>query len=332
MILKSLIRRARRRWIQTGPVPEGPTVLNVFTTDRCNFSCTYCSRNLEDSSTGVSNRYEDRSEFRLDDLETLLDRYPSIAEVSFVGIGEPFLVPDLLPMARRARARGKRTLVITNGSLFGAHWGEIATAFDSISVSLHAFSATELKAVARVRESLFEEWCEDLRRLVAAEAPLNPDLEISASVVMKRSSLERAEAAAGLCASVGFRALELHNYLPYGLDDATECLFDDDVEAANTIAEVKKRYRGRLSIAGPVLVRRDESRLSRSCISFFHVLRADGLGQVSGCNCIMVPRAENGNWRDDPAVWENAYFHRLRSAFRSRAGIPECCRYCAEAQ
>lgn len=67
--------------------PTRPTKLNIFTTNQYNFSCWYCSRNIRDDSPDANNRYDYKSEFHLEDLRFLLDKYPSIRFVSYVGIG-----------------------------------------------------------------------------------------------------------------------------------------------------------------------------------------------------------------------------------------------------
>src|SRR2546423_1492014 len=58
-------RKTRNALVRSGWIAPQPTCLNVFTTDRCNFSCFYCSRNLDDDATGAENRYHDKSEFHI---------------------------------------------------------------------------------------------------------------------------------------------------------------------------------------------------------------------------------------------------------------------------
>lgn len=330
--LRTAARAVRKHLTQSGIIASHPSVLNVFTTDRCNFSCYYCSRNVEDDAPGIENRYEDKSEFHYDDLIVLLDRFPSITEVSFVGIGEPFLIRDLIPMAKLCRERGKQTFVITNGSLLHRHWGEIARAFDQVSISLHGLTPEELVKIASVKEKMFSQFEENIDLLVREESKLNPSMRIRASIVLLKDQLDQVRRGAEFCIKHGIPELDLQNYLPYGLDDSDQCLFDDDLGAIEMITGIAAEFSGRVRINLPVLIKREDEELSWGCTSFFSVLRVDGIGQVSGCNRIMVPKPENGNAKTDPDVWNNEYFKDMRKRFRLRQNLPACCRFCPEAQ
>ncbi|RMH56170.1 MAG: radical SAM protein [Candidatus Hydrogenedentota bacterium] len=312
--------------------PQDPAVLNIFTTEKCNFSCHYCSRELADDVPGIDHRYQGEGFFRQKDLEVLLERYPGIKEVDFVGIGEPFLVPELFPMARCAKNAGKRTGVITNGSLLHRYWGEIGEVFDIVSVSLHGLNAEELEEVAGVKPALFQRFVENISILVKKEIRQHPKLCVEASVVPLKSDMSRIVRAAEFCLEVGLPKMTIHNYLPYGLNDVEECLFDDDEVEWKVLQDLKERFAGKLEIILPVPIKRNEDEMDWGCRSFFQILRVDALGRVCGCHRIMVPREENGNWRTDSGVWKNEYFERMRRAFRRKEGIPKCCRYCPEAQ
>lgn len=330
-LIKQAYRQLQHTIVRSGII-SGPLVLNVFTTDRCNFSCFYCSRNVEDDAPGVLNKYRDKSEFHLEDLTALLEKYPSIRKIAFVGVGEPFLIKDLIPMARLAKEKGKDTHVISNGSLLHHHWGNIAPNFDQISISLHGLTAAELTAIAKVKEKVFNQFVENIHYLLEHERRLNPAMEVRSSVVLLKSNLERVRLAARFCAENGIPNLDLQNYLPVGLDDTVECIFDDEKEYIDFVDDLIGEYRGTVHIVPPVYVKRDDRALRWGCTTFFDTLRVDGLGQVSGCTRIMVPMAQNGNFRQEPNVWQNHYFQDMRRRFRQRKDLPECCRFCPAAQ
>jgi len=330
--IRTLARKARNTLVRSGWIASRPTCLNVFTTDRCNFSCFYCSRNLDDDATGVENRYHDKSEFHLADLEFLLDKYPTINHVSFVGIGEPFLIKDLIPMAEFAKQRHKYVSVITNGSLLHRHWGKIGPLFDSISISLHGLTPEELKKIANVRSPVFNQLIENVRYLIRQELQLNTSMEVRSSVVFLKENLQRLEEAAIFCEQNLIPELDVQNYLPYGLDDSEKCLFDDDAEYIDALEQIILQFKGRVKINAPVLIKRRLADLNWGCMSFFNTLRVDGLGHVSGCCRVMLPLEQNGDFREEPDVWENNYFADFRERFHFRRDLPDCCRYCPEAQ
>jgi wyosine [tRNA(Phe)-imidazoG37] synthetase (radical SAM superfamily) len=321
-----------QKTLRTGWFSDQPTNLNIFTTNRCNFSCFYCSRNIEDFSPDAEYRYDDKSEFHTANLVTLLDKYPKIQSVSFVGIGEPFLIKDLFPMARLAKERGKKTLVISNGSLLHRHWGNIGECFDNVSISLHGLNATEIMSIAKVKERTFNQFVENLRQLTQVEVMQHPRLRVSASVVLLKHNLDRVRRAAALCAEVGIQELDLQNYLALGSDAVKNVIFDDELEYIDFTHNLVAEYAGRLKINRPVWIRRNESKMGWGCVSFYRYLRVDGLGNVSGCGRIMPPTAENGNFLKEEDVFSNTYFKSMQMAFRNGEGIPACCRHCPDAQ
>jgi MoaA/NifB/PqqE/SkfB family radical SAM enzyme len=318
--------------VRSGWIAPQPACLNVFTTDRCNFSCFYCSRNVDDDAPGVENKYHDKSEFHTPDLEFLLKKYPTIGHVSFVGIGEPFMIKDLLPMAKLAKEQHKFVSVITNGSLMHRYWGQVGLFFDDISISLHGLTAEELQAVAKVKRPVFNQMVDNVRYLMEQERRLNPSMKVHASVVYLKQNLPRVKEAAAFCQENLIPELDVQNYLPYGLDDSENCLFDDEVEHINDLDEIVREFAGRVKINFPTLIKRKEADLDWGCMSFFNTLRVDGLGHVSGCSRVMLPLEQNGNFRGETNVWENDYFADYRKRFQTGRNVPECCRYCPEAQ
>ncbi len=322
----------KREMLLRGLLPSDPRTLNIFTTDRCNFSCFYCSRNILDESPDSEYRYDDKSEFHIEDLRLLLDKYPTIRTVSFVGIGEPFLIRDLIPMAELAKSHGKRTTVISNGSRLHKHWGKIGELFDDISISLHGLTAPELLQIANVKENVFNQFIENIRYLTRVEAAQYPRLHIHASVVFLKQNLERLREAAEFCAQNNITELDMQNYLSLGPDARYNVVFDDEQEYMNFAVNLANEYEGRVKINLPVWIKRDDSALKWGCTTFFRYLRVDGLGQVSGCGRIMPPAAANGDFRNELDVFQNEYFKEMRESFRTGKNIPACCRYCPDAQ
>lgn len=330
--LLSYTKLIKGRLYQRGILPARPEKLKVFTTDRCNFSCFYCSRNLADNSRYTENLYKDDSEFTLKNLEYLIEKYPSIRRIEFIGVGEPFLVKDIIPMAKFSKEMKKRVSVITNASLLHHYWGQLAPYFDRISISLHGLSAGELDSVAKVKGKVFERFVANVQHLVQEEYELSPAMEILATVVVLKSDMERIRQAAEFCLTNKIPTLALQNFEPFGAEASHLCIFEDEIEIIQYFDELVDEFRGKLNIKLPVLIKRDEKDLNWGCHSFFNYLRVDGLGQVSGCGRQMVPLAKNGNFYEEGDVFQNNYFLTMRDKFRTRKGLPECCRYCPEAQ
>lgn len=330
--IRNRLKIVKSRLFQYGILPARPKILNIFTTDKCNFSCWYCSRNISDNSPDAGNRYDYKSEFQLHDLLLLLNKYRSIEFVSYVGIGEPLLCKDLVPMAKLSKERKKVNYLITNGSLLHKYRDQIGMFFNTVSISLHGLSREELQTIAKVKGKVFDQFIENVQYLINEEKKLNPLLEVRASVVILKKNLERVREAAAFCEENAIPVLDLQNFLPLGPESSQECIFNDEVKYINFINCLKKEYEGRVKINPPVYIKRNVNELNWTCKSFFNYLRVDGLGQVSGCGRIMSPSAQNGNFRIDEDVFNNSYFLDMRKRFRTHRDLPECCRYCPDAQ
>ena len=322
----------KRELLVHGIIQNDPLTMNIFTTDRCNFSCFYCSRNILDESPDSEYRYDDKSEFHIEDLYLLLDKYPSIRTVSFVGIGEPFLIRDLIPMAELAKSRGKQTTVISNGSRLHRYWGNIGRLFDDISISLHGLTSLELFQIAKVKENVFNQFIENVRYLTQVEGRRFPNLRIHATVVFLKQNLKRLREAAEFCFQNSIPELDMHNYLSLGPDARQNVVFDDETEYINFADKLVDEYKGRVKINTPVWIKRNDKDLKWGCTTFFRYLRVDGLGQVSGCGRIMPPDSANGNFREEMDVFQNHYFKDMRERFRTGKNIPACCRFCPDAK
>jgi len=309
-----------------------PENLSVFTTNRCNLSCFYCSRNVSDDSTGSSNRYDDKSDFKNQDLTMILQKYPGIQHVSFVGIGEPFLNKDLLKMAEQVKKSGRTTSVITNGTLLHNFRGKIGSHFDYISISLHGLTAKELTDVSGAPETTFRQFMDNVENLVKEEKEKFPELKIRASVVYLKENRERVIQAAEFCIKHGITEIDVQNYLPIGVDEGKNCVFDDEKDHILFMKKISNEYRKKLNVNMPVLIKRNVNRIKWGCQSFYRTLRVDGLGQISGCTRILPPSPKNGNIHKEMDVWNNEYYKDMRRKFRTKKDIPETCRFCPDAQ
>lgn len=86
---------------------SAPTFLNIEPTTRCNFNCWYCV-----------GRHMEQADIKVEDFGAVLDHFPSLQAIALVGEGEPLLHKGFFEMAKMARDRGIRVLMISNGSAF----------------------------------------------------------------------------------------------------------------------------------------------------------------------------------------------------------------------
>lgn len=83
-----------------------PTFLNIEPTTRCNFRCWYCI-----------GRHMEQRDIRKEDFAAVLANAPTIRTIALVGEGEPLVHPDFFEMAGMAISKGKKVVIISNGSL-----------------------------------------------------------------------------------------------------------------------------------------------------------------------------------------------------------------------
>lgn len=88
---------------------QGPVVLNLEPTTRCNFNCWYCvGRHMPESDLSFTN------------FVRALDHFPQLEVLVLVGEGEPLLHPRFFDMVTYAKGRGLRVFTLSNGSTFSA--------------------------------------------------------------------------------------------------------------------------------------------------------------------------------------------------------------------
>ena len=138
--------------------PAGDKVVfaQIEPTTRCNFTCGFCS-----------GRQMDQSDLDLADFDRLLADFPDLEHIELQGEGEPLLHKGFFEMARRARARGIRLSMITNGSLLSEE--RVAAILDvgiqAVNVSIES---PEDKAFAKIRGGRLDKVKAGIARLLAA--------------------------------------------------------------------------------------------------------------------------------------------------------------------
>ena len=86
-----------------------PTLINIEPTTRCNLKCWYCvGRHMVQQDMDSSN------------FERMLNNFPGLKTIALVGEGEPLMHKDFFVMARQARDRGIKVMIISNGTAFSA--------------------------------------------------------------------------------------------------------------------------------------------------------------------------------------------------------------------
>lgn len=125
-----------------------PTFLNLEPTTRCNFNCWYCI-----------GRHMKQEDIQLDNFAAALDHFPALKTLALVGEGEPLLHKDFFVMARLAKARDIRVMIISNGSALSRSVVKelCETGVDYVSVSIDSANP-ETFASSRLDGKLEQVW------------------------------------------------------------------------------------------------------------------------------------------------------------------------------
>lgn len=101
-------------------------------TNGCNLNCSTCVRNSWDEPVGI---------MKIETYRKLIDslrKITSLQKISFWGVGEPLLHPEIVEIVSLAKQIGVETQIITNALLLDKKKSEelIAAGLDSIVISI----------------------------------------------------------------------------------------------------------------------------------------------------------------------------------------------------
>lgn len=133
----------RKGILAGGAAHTGPYGMQVGITDYCNYRCVFCA--------SFSYRKEEPNEpekkfITLDSArfsELVADAAELMVEqISIVGVGEPFLHPDIMPFIEQVKRRSIKCMVTTNGSTLDKKRVDliIESGLDILNVSINAAS------------------------------------------------------------------------------------------------------------------------------------------------------------------------------------------------
>lgn len=134
-------------------IAEHPFILYIHLTSKCNLRCPYCYNQEHRTELIQIGKVSDSSQITTEgqtaDFLRIVDEAADLgfSEVKLTG-GEALLNKDFLLIAAKAKSRGMRVNLLTNGSLITPNLAqEIAKCVDSISISVDSDNPEEHDAV-----------------------------------------------------------------------------------------------------------------------------------------------------------------------------------------
>jgi radical SAM protein with 4Fe4S-binding SPASM domain len=315
-----------------------PITLIIYLTDRCNYQCPFCPHHTKLPNEKFPYLHHPVEDFTLEKFKQILDLLPKTIMITFAGVGEPLLHPQVLDMADYATSKNMYSQLITNGSLLNDEKIERILNnpnFYLVSISLNATNPEEYAQAFDGRKEIFEKVVSNIKNLVAKKnQKKHPLLEIAVSFVIHKKNIAQAKSFVEFSEKLGVDRVTFLNLIDFGISgfEKENQLYQNDPEVKKYFEELKSFVRGRkIKVDLPVLF---SERIEKKCQWFFKNISIDGAGNVGGCGRVMNPQPEYGNlFKEGKNVWNNSYFQKMRSIFLSRnEKLPECCRNCVENQ
>jgi MoaA/NifB/PqqE/SkfB family radical SAM enzyme len=320
--------------------PQGPAVMELFPSARCNLNCIFCRRTdhyaafLENCSEVPDDRYR---RLITEGIEL------GVKEVSFKGGGEPLVRRELVEFAAPLFARaGVRGLLITNGTLLDAGlaslladcgWTEVAISLDAPDAAAHDH--------IRQKPGTFEAATSAARLLSAAKARAGRGPSVKFHAVLTKLSAARTADMVRLAADCGAQSFELDS-LDLSEPSAAELklsgkdseLFAAGLEDAIALAEKLKISANLASFRRREYSDREAARASGgpACLYPWFQLSVQADGSLVPC-CVAGMRRDGGRIHAVTLreAWFGSPMEEIREAFR-RGARPAFCANCSPLQ
>lgn len=287
-----------------------PRSCTLYMTDRCNFRCAGCSRNIvgvkrsTDMSVGV--------------VEQLLSAYPGIRSFCIAGLGEPALCKNYGEVIDFLKARKKYVGIITNGSNID---GLLSLRYrpDSISISLYGHDDESYRKSTGL--PVFGQVIDNYRRLKSKFR------NVGFSCVLSKDTYARVDRIMELCDRLEPDFLHLINYLCYDVTNSAERDKIIGVGDREVIDHIEEACKGRMYVKiAPTYI--DPCHPLRSCKSYYGTINLDGDGNIGGCQRHVPPGARFGNVFSDPDPYNSHEMRGLRDMKRNGLNPHDVCQYC----
>jgi radical SAM protein with 4Fe4S-binding SPASM domain len=326
--------------------PPLPTELQVEVTGACNLACKMCLVRYRPKL----GKAEGAMPFAT--FKAIVDRLPTLEQITLQGLGEPLLAPDLFRIIEYAAARGVRMGFNTNGTFLTEQTAErlVRAGLDWLNVSLDGASQETYEAIRhgsdfeRVTTNIVA-LARTIRRL-GAEKPT-----LSLVFVAMRRNVHELPELVRLANEWGIGRLFVQNLShsfsdtdPWGSYSAIrEFARDEALWAEEDKAEAERTFARTRDLAAELGVelrlprlgeppRRPRKPGTPGCHWPFSAAYVTHDGKVQPCCMVMgSDRAVLGDaGRDEfPAVWYGDDYRRFRAKLLTDDDPPTVCRGCS---
>jgi MoaA/NifB/PqqE/SkfB family radical SAM enzyme len=301
-----------------------PTQLVLEPTNRCNAACPICARHFWDDEKNPPADMLPETLARLDDLLTT-------AETVFAfGHGEPTIAPLFWNIVVRAKEKGCRVEITTNGLTLDELFIDrlVAAKVDILNLSLDAVEPTALThrrglSVERAQQALsYLAQRKHEQRTTTPEAGL--------AVVLDRDNLDELPGLFRFAGDLGAKSVLLNHLVAWDASLHARSAYHEPDRLRDALARATRDA----AAAGVNVVLPFDAVENGVCPHPLHMFFVRASGEVwPCCNAAF----DNGAYsfavghvlKEAPeAIWNGPAYRRLRRAFLTGESLPDHCRIC----
>lgn len=287
-----------------------PTEATLFLTNKCNFLCEDCKRQIQ----GVN----DHADMTLETVKRLLAIYPLINGVCIAGLGEPTLCSEFANIVDYLIKSVKYVGIVSNGSNAESIIG-LDRYPNYVSISLYGYDRDSY-----IKTVKLDTYDTVIKNFSLMRSNLS---NIGFSYFINKNNYKQLSKIINIAKEADADFLHITNYLAYDVFDKDELdniitLNDKDIitEIDGLLSTLK------LPGARPVYV--DVDKYVFNCPSYRTIINVNGAGDVSACQRQIAPSSEFGNIFDDKDWYNEGRIQECRTKIESGQYPHENCKYC----
>jgi len=189
-------------------------------TNHCNLNCTMCIRHAWDDQFGTM------SEQTFTKILCSLDHFEPKPTVSFSGLGEPLMHPNILEWVEKTKQKGSKVELITNATLldYELSQGLIKAGLDTLWVSIDSASPESFNDVRTGAQ--LSEVIKNVRQFKGLRhGGHHPRPQIGIAFVAMKDNIADLPKVMQLARSLGAKLFSASNVMPYTADMVPQMLY-----------------------------------------------------------------------------------------------------------
>lgn len=175
-----------------------PDHIEVEPTTRCNATCGTCSRNVLTPEAL-------KNDMTLEKIQRIVDQFPDLRSIRLVGLGEPFLNPEIDPILRFLKSRNLKVWLITNGSLLRDQWVRdlIHDCVYDVGVSIDSTDEEEFSRLRPMGKIGLKQVLDGLRLLISERDEGRSNIIVGVNNTVTHENYTKLKDIGGLCIDLG---------------------------------------------------------------------------------------------------------------------------------